>query len=96
MNVIMTSTSLDESLLPYVIEAKEYYSNDYYSSHGRMRGYYIDSLKYFGSLSKAYHGQSYGDIARGMGFSKSHVRNQILATQNKVKLYIKIKELGRC
>ena len=93
--VSFKTTKLDESLIPYVAEAHEWYSRDYNSMQNRERFYYLQSLKYFGALSKALHGQGYTDIARQMKLSRSNVRNQLVACQNKVKVYLKLKELGR-
>ena len=93
---IYSKSYLDEDLIPYVADARDFYAKDYQLMRSRSKIYYINSLLFFTALAKAYHGQSYEDIARNMELSESHVRNQILATQNKVRLYIKIKALGRC
>lgn len=89
------TSRLDESLIPYIADAHDWYLKDYNRMQNREQFHYLRSLKYFGALSRALHGQSYTDIARQMKLTRSNVRNAVRATENKVKIYLKLKELGR-
>lgn len=89
------SFDLKPALIIHIDSAKEYYLSEYNSIHGGARKKHLSKIKYFDALKMSYEGWGFEAIAAHFKVSYSTIREQIYNIQNKVELYLKLKELGR-
>jgi len=82
-------------LLVYLDQAHDYYSEEYHAFKNRERFHYVKNLKYFGALKKHYLGMSTRDVSIEMDVSYETVKRQFRSVQNKIEMYVKLKDMGR-
>ena len=89
------NTKRNVELLPFVMEAKEYYQKDYISWSSGQKKKAMGSLKFFAGLEKWYNNCSINEIAYSLNMSPTRVQQALKQTEQRVITYLKLKELNK-